>query len=99
MWANIDAAKAGDPRLSFVNNPYVTDRPEERPAGGTCKTPCTPRSPDFRVQEGHYYERYTTVTKSRRPGVSREFGTHLKDLPLFQWISTDVAPIHVHPFP
>eukprot|EP00904_Undaria_pinnatifida_P002719 jgi/Undpi1/12448/HiC_scaffold_5.g02119.m1 len=32
MWANIDAAKAGDPRLPSVNNPYATDRPEERPA-------------------------------------------------------------------
>ena len=99
MWAKIDAAKAGDPRIPSVNNPYATDRPEERPAGGTCQTPCPPRPPDFRVQQGHCYKRYTTVTKSRGAGVSREFGTHLKDLLLFQGTSAGVALVHGHSFP
>lgn len=99
MWANIDAAKAGDPRLSAVKNPYSTDRAGEPPADGTHQTPCPPRPPDFRVQQGHCYERYTTETKSRGTGVSREFGTHLKDLPLFQGTSAGVVPVHGHLFP
>ena len=99
MWANVDAAKAGDPRLPSVNNPYATDRPEERLAGGTCQTPCTPRSSVFLVQQGHCYERIPTVTKSRGTGVSREFGTLLKDLPLFQGTSAGIAPVHGHSFP
>ena len=102
MWANIKAAKAGDPRLPAVNNPYMkTSKHDSKPADDTQRnqTPCPARPPDVRNHLSHSYEKYTTETKTRGNAVSRGFGTTLKDVPLFQVTSEGIRPVQGHRFP
>ena len=102
MWANIEAAKAGDPRLPPVKNPCLkTSNNDGTPADDTQRnhTPCPARSPDVRNHLSHSYEKYTTETKTRGNGVSRGFGTTLKDVHLFQGTSEGIRPVQGHQFP
>ena len=101
MWVNIKAAKAGDPRLPAVNNPYMkTSKHDSKPADDTQRnqTPCPARPPDVRNHLSHSYEKYTTETKTRGNAVLRGFGTTLEDVPLFQVTSKGTRHVQGHRF-
>ena len=102
MWANIEVAKAGDPRLPVVTNPCLkTSNHDSTPADDIQwnHTPCPARPPDVRNHLSHSYEKYITETKTRGNVVSRGFGTTLKDVPLFEGTSEGILPVQGHRFP
>ena len=102
MWAIIEVAKTGDPRLPVVTNPCLkTSNHDSTPADDTQRnhTPCPARPPDVRNHLRHSYENYTTETKTRGNIVSRGFGTTLKDVPLFEGTSEGILPVQGRRFP
>lgn len=101
MWTVIDAARNGDPRPPNVDNPYAGNETTNVDSSTSAPPPpsCLPRPPDSCVTNGHAYDKFTASNKTKGRAVSAEFGTNLKDLPLFQGLSKGLMPVEGHRFP
>ena len=100
MWANIEVAKAGDPRLPAVTNPCLkTSNHDSTPVDDIQRNhmPCPSRPRVVRNHLNHSYEKNTTETITRGNAVSRRFGTTLKDVPLSQGTSQGIRPVQRSP--